>query len=258
MGCMATPKVDSPPPSRKSWLRFSLASLFLLTALIGVTTAYILQRSELRRKDEVIRKYRIDLGLLDDRPDVLVVDDPSRAHVAALPSWEPLRWRWRIYVPPDTQWTLQVRHGEVDGDEIRGSGAGTDLQISGEFTLEAAVQRDLDGQVQFVARCGSQGLFAGILDERMIKALINRNQATRKLTGSPKQESFAPQGSIPLLTWKGLAPTKSSAADSAASTPQEMGISLSLEEGSLLPGKGKRKGVTKAAPTKSDDGNLRD
>ncbi|HUE72404.1 MAG TPA: hypothetical protein VMP01_16080 [Pirellulaceae bacterium] len=221
------------PPVRKSWLRFSLASLFLLTALICVTTAYLLQRRELNRKDAEIRQYRIDLGLLDDRPGVLVVDDPSKVYVAALPSFEPLRYRWRVYVPPGKQWMLQLRRGEFTDDEVRGSGAGTDLKVSGEFLLELAVQRNLEGQVEIVARCGTQGLIGGVLDDRLIKALKNQRQATRKLTGSPKQESFESEGIVPLVTWKSR-PTGTAAAEGDSGEPLEMGFSFFLEEGSVL------------------------
>jgi hypothetical protein len=46
---MSAPPVS--PAARKSWLRFSLWSLFLLTSLVCITTAYLLQRRELQRKD---------------------------------------------------------------------------------------------------------------------------------------------------------------------------------------------------------------
>lgn len=240
MDRMDVAPAHSPRAARNSWLRFSLASLFLLTALICVTTAYVLQRAEVRRKEAEIRQYRIDLGLLDDRPGVLVVDDPKKVHVAALPAFEPMHWRWRVYLPPGKQWTLRLDHGEMFDDEARGSGAATDLKVSGEFMLELAVQRSLEGRVEIVAKCGTQSLMAGILDDRMIKALINERQATQTLTGSPKQQSFEPQESVPLVTWKSSVPSESSAGDVSADSP-ELGFSFFLDEGSVVTPRAVRK-----------------
>lgn len=200
MGRMSAPH-DS-PPVRKSWLRFSLASLFLLTALICVAVAYLLQRSELRRKDAEIRQYRIDLGLLDDRPGVLVVDDPSKVYVAALPSLESLHWRWRIYLPPTSEWSLKCIQGCTSDFGLAkcSSIKSTGLNTRGEFMLEARVERELGGDTKIVVRCGNQSLSSAV-DGTPREVLRGHDPVDQTVCGTPKQQSYAPQGNIELLRW---------------------------------------------------------
>jgi hypothetical protein len=143
------------PPRRRFW-QFSLFSLCLLVGmgcLVGAWVGERRQRREtedrLRAKEAENRQYRIDLGLLDDRPGMLVVDDTTQVHVRLLPSLEATQWRWRLYLPPGKQWRLVNEQGE-DGYEVRGafreSGSRTTFDEGGQITLEAKIDREEDGK----------------------------------------------------------------------------------------------------------------
>lgn len=154
----AAPTAAPPPaPRRRRFWQFSLLSLLLLATigcLIGAWLGERRQRREteerLKAKEAEIRQYRIDLGLLDDMPGMLVVSDPQQVHIRRLPSSDPMtQWRWRLYLPPGKRWLLGTSQGEewdeTRGD-FRGSSGGTNFDERGEIILEARLERDAEGK----------------------------------------------------------------------------------------------------------------
>jgi hypothetical protein len=227
MGRMTAPN-DS-PPVRKSWLRFSLASLFLLTALICVTTAYLLQRRESVRKDAEIRQYRIDLGLLDDRTTALVIDDATKVHVAALPAPRALQWRWRVYVPPGNQWTVRLEQGRDNAVDFGGSATSTSLDERGEMIIEARLERALNGKARMVVNWGTEGLTSSVA-EKGAEVILHGERVKSVVAGQPKQQSYEAQGEIDLLRFHYSVPGDTTPVTRPSEPYSEFGFSIHFLE----------------------------
>lgn len=135
--------------------RFILRTLVLLFVVSLVGSNFYL-RWKYRQELQGIERLRGELG-------VLVIDDPSRFYVREMPTFEPLSWRWRIYVPPGER-ALHVgvgRISETGTSTASGSGHGpgrrtrngvTSDPMQGEYTLTARIERDQLGQWQLVVR----------------------------------------------------------------------------------------------------------
>lgn len=127
-------------------LRFSLRTFFvslLLLSLVG-SNLYVSWRWHEARKD--VERLRDELGYL-------TIDDPAKFHVREVPTYEPLNWRWRIYVPPGQHWFhVGVGHISKTGmgagaSSARGPERPTDSLV-GEYTMTARIERDPLGKWQ--------------------------------------------------------------------------------------------------------------
>jgi len=198
-------------PQRRGWLQFSLFSLLLLAVIGCLVGAYLgeqRQRKEvearLQQKEAQNRQYRIDLGILDDRPNVLTIADPKLIHIRQLPSTQPhMQWRWRLYIPPGRRWRIGVSQGE-EWDEASqrfiGSEGGSNFDDTGELTLEAEMSRNLDGKAFVKTRWCNHGGATWIPDAG-VAVLLAKGKRTAHIAGDKKQETFAPQGHIDLMRW---------------------------------------------------------
>ena len=217
------------PPVRRSWLRFSLWSLFLLTTLICITTAYLLQRRELQRKNDEIRRYRIDLGLLDDQATALVVDDATKVHVAALPAPRALQWRWRVYVPPGNQWTVRLEQGRDNAVDFGESATSTTLDERGEMIIEARLERALNRKARMVVNWGTSGLTSPVA-EKGAEVILHGQRVKSIVAGQPKQQSYDAQGEIDLLRFHYTVPGDTTPVTRPSEPYSEFGFSIHLLE----------------------------
>lgn len=131
---------------RRVSLRFSLRTFFvslLLLSLIG-SNLYVSWRWHEARKD--VERLRDELGYL-------TIDDPAKFHLREVPTYEPLSWRWRIYVPPG-QHSFHIGVGRISKT---GLGAGSSSErgptrptdsLVGEYTMTARIERDQLGKWQ--------------------------------------------------------------------------------------------------------------
>lgn len=143
---------QSKPPSTSDaqptfGLRFSLATmlmLLLIASLIGsnLFTSWHLQnarqtvveqKSLLVAKDEEIRIYRNQLGLL-------YVQDPTMVHVLERHNNKPGDWSWRVYVPDGAQFTLYATVGGIPMEGVCFPGLGVHV-APGETTLNVKLDR---------------------------------------------------------------------------------------------------------------------
>jgi hypothetical protein len=240
----AAPTQAPPAAPRRSYWQFSLFSLLLLVVigcLVGAWLGERRQRREaedrLKAKEAENRQYRIDLGLLDDAPGMLVISDPQQVHLRQLPSFKPRHWRWRLYLPPGRQWRLATSQGEVWDEtrsDFRGSGSGTSFDERGEITLEGGIMRDEDGRTHVQILWGDRGSAAWIPDAGM-RVLESNGQRTMKIGGSPKQESLPPSARVELLRWhvalsEGDNYLQDTTPVGQRIPPRSYGISMYLEE----------------------------
>ena len=74
--------------------RMSLISLLLLTGLVGVSVSHWrISNEKVQLKSDRQRLVRV-LGGLE-------VDDPTKAYIRRLPTYSPLSWRFRVYLPAE-------------------------------------------------------------------------------------------------------------------------------------------------------------
>ena len=239
---------ETRPPRRRGWGQFSLVSLLLLAVIGCLVGAYIAEMRRrqaaeevLRQKDAEIRQNRIDLGLLDDQPNVLTITDPSKVHIRQLPSGEPrTNWRWRIYLPPGTRWQQRIDQGEKWDEErqsFNGSGSGTDVGRTGEFTLEGWLERGIDGRAMLRFRRGT-GESGTWVPDAGLTILQADGKRTFVVAGQQAQESFDARGRIELFRHHvhiadGQPLPEGTTLPGRLEPSREYGFSISLQEGSL-------------------------
>jgi hypothetical protein len=202
--------MEPSPARRRGWWQFSLLSLLLLVVIACLVAGYVGQmrrmeeaRRELALRDETITRLRRELGIDEDAQSALSVSDPTKLHVAALPSFEEHTWRWKVYLPPGKTWQLGIEFFESDGggkplhkvSSDRGEVLG-----GGELVLEARLQRDLqEGKPVLQSRIGRSrsALSSTFLDAQVnAKGSVSVDQA-----GSPKQAVAEPGQRLRIL-WR--------------------------------------------------------
>ena len=232
-------------PRRRFW-QFSLFSLCLLAGIGCLIGAWLGERRQRRETEERLkakeaenRQYRIDLGILDDEPGVLVVGDPTLVHVRKLPSFDASRpWRWRVYLPAGKQWRLGTSQGEEldeGSGDFGGGKRGANFDERGEITLAGNIDRKEDGRAQVRLRWGARGTSFWIGAPGMRVLTAAQGQRTVKFTGDVKQESFPPSGRIELLRWHVAQQDGDNQLDVTTPVgqqipPRSYGISIYLEE----------------------------
>lgn len=118
-------------------LRFSLKTLFLsllFACLIGsnVFTSYRLK--QLHEENVALRK---ETGRL-------VVKDPAKLNIVAVPTYEDLTWRWRVHVPPGDGERICFATQQIPQ---RGYDTGTSSTTlrPGDYLLTATIRRNRHG-----------------------------------------------------------------------------------------------------------------
>jgi hypothetical protein len=84
--------------------RISLATAFLLTTIVGLSIVTFRLWREVAPLREQVRSMRSELGLLN-------IEDPTVAQAIQLGSREADHWKWRIYLPPGSEYELFVYSG---------------------------------------------------------------------------------------------------------------------------------------------------
>jgi hypothetical protein len=134
----------NPAVPKRKWrlpVRFSLASMLLLAALLSVTFShllyYIRSSATIRRLDAERLTMREELGYLE-------IQDDKKAYVRQLGSMDPLTWRYRVYLPEGTHRVCVALEWVSDGFPRH---VNTARAFSGgqEFILTAGFRRGADG-----------------------------------------------------------------------------------------------------------------
>ena len=94
-------------------LRFSIRELLILTALVALSAALLVQRWQYHQTES---HYENELAILRNRLystqqvlGELPVADSERAYVLATPSFAYARWAWRLYLPVLSQNSSDVK-----------------------------------------------------------------------------------------------------------------------------------------------------
>lgn len=153
--------------------RFNIKALVSLTTIVGLLIVIVQQWREIGPLRAEVRRMRNELGYL-------LVDDPSRAYVIGMRSFENDSWKWRIYLPPGGKYALCERSGRFPSrathsedswfDEVRNSASGmgsTSFNMEGEFVLEGRLIKEGDSWVFVTDRINME-------DGRVISSIRSR------------------------------------------------------------------------------------
>lgn len=190
-------------------LRFSLRAFLLLLFIASLIASNLFtswQLSQLREENVQMRK---ELGRL-------VVSDPTKIHVVALPSYEDMLWRWRIYVPTGQSLRLFESAQDIPQNGLPANFVGSAGPLQeGEYVLTAAVRRDRNGKWQItVAEPQSSNGF-GIADEHTAWLTDSLGWETSQ-AGAASAEVYDPDQPFTLLRVRSM---KKVSPNSSTSTP---------------------------------------
>jgi hypothetical protein len=121
-------------------IRFSLRVFLLLlfiASLVGSNLFTAWQLDKVRQENAQMHK---ELGYLK-------VSDPTKIHVVAVPTYEDMLWRWRIYVPQGQSFWICSSTHDIPQTGISESVSSTTLD-EGEYLLTAAIRPDRHGKWQ--------------------------------------------------------------------------------------------------------------
>src|SRR5262245_31653392 len=92
--------------SRARYLpRFSLLTAILLTTIVGLAIVVAQLWREVGPLRVEVHRYRTELGFLN-------VDDPTRIYAVQFPNRDD-GWRWRVYLPPGSEYILRCDQGTI-------------------------------------------------------------------------------------------------------------------------------------------------
>ena len=120
-------------------LRFSLKTLFLSLLFACLVGSNVFTSYRLKQLHEENVAQRKETGRL-------VVKDPTKLNVVAVPTFEDLTWRWRVHVPPGAGERIRLATQQIPGQgHDTGSSLSTTLE-AGDYLLTATVRRNHHGQ----------------------------------------------------------------------------------------------------------------
>ena len=85
-------------------VRYSLGTLLILVAVVGVLVGSYLMGTRLRRAERELQALRDETGRL-------TIGDRTQVHVINVPVEEPNTWRWRLFIPKGQKysWNLAAK-----------------------------------------------------------------------------------------------------------------------------------------------------
>lgn len=124
-------------------LRFSLRAFFLLLFIASLVASNFFTAWQLGRSREEVIQLQKELGRL-------VVTDRDKVNVVAVPTYEDMLWRWRLYVPKGMSLNVHIAAGKIPPRGIPDIGSCSSGPIEeGEYVMTAAVRRDRNNKWQF-------------------------------------------------------------------------------------------------------------
>jgi hypothetical protein len=139
-------------------LRFSLRAFLLLLFIVSLLGSNFFTAWQLRQLREENAGMRKELGRL-------VVSDPDKINVVAVPTYEDMLWRWRVYVPKGKSLRLYESVNTIPETGFPANYGSSGL-AEGEYLLTAAIRRDRKGQWQFTVAGPQSSSSFGIADDQ--------------------------------------------------------------------------------------------
>ena len=133
--------------------QFSILNIFLITALVATSVAYVQVASNLSRLRREFSTLLVDRGMLE-------APEAERIYAIALPSYGPLQWRWRIQIPRDGNHCLGYAFTDIPASGIPPNGKilATSFPMkpwdppTRTFILDIGIFKDEDGRWKMQVR----------------------------------------------------------------------------------------------------------
>ena len=152
----------------------------------------------------------------------LVVSDPNKIYVVAVPTYEDLLWRWRIYVPKGRSLHLCGTARAIPLTGFPTKNFGSPL-ADGEYVLTAAVRHDRHGKWQLTVARKDVSTSFGVSDEDSAWLADGRGYQWSQ-AGAGGSEIFSPDEPFVLLRLRSNVKTPSGSTSSL--NPTEEGVMI--------------------------------
>ncbi len=107
----------------------------------------------------------------------LPIEDPSKIHILALKTGDPLQFAWRIYMPPN---------GKLHVSDNRGSSSSSWNSNATEFIARVRFRENEDGKLEIYEHMHFSSGLSSIGDRKLINLLLGRwNQLQVEQLGAP-------------------------------------------------------------------------
>jgi hypothetical protein len=200
-------------------LRFSLRAFLLLLFIASLIGSNLFTAVQLRELRDENAQLRMEIGRL-------VVTDRDKINVVAVPMYEDLTWRWRIYVPPGHSLYMCGATQDIPENGLAKNFGATSLG-GGEYLLTTAIRRNREDKWQLtVASPDSSSGFAFA------------EEHTGWLTGSPgwsstqvgisATEVFNPDEPVVLLRLRSMV-TRPGGVSTSSDKPTEDGVMVFIK-----------------------------
>jgi hypothetical protein len=199
---MNDPEPTNPPSKR---FRFSLLTILFLMALVACGFTIWRQWRELVPLRVEVRQMRAELGHLS-------IDDETRPYAIQLHEWEDDVWRWRVYLPPGSNYNLYEASGVLpahdgmpDANWLRvlstapnvSRGSYSSVQLQGTFLIEALLTPHGDGWRLRTLPGGGESVYR-FRDDWLSNDFVRRSMV-RSHAGVKRQIEFKPGEPIMLF-----------------------------------------------------------
>jgi hypothetical protein len=143
---------------RRRWLQFSLrtALIAMLLAAVGFSVWTSKERDKQNRRlqgenDALRERLRREIGELEIKEG-----DRDRLHAIAVPTVEPMTWKWRIYVPPSRSFSVNFIIHPVSDSNLPEKGSSFGSLRPGEQTMTIALRKNESktDQWNWIIQCG--------------------------------------------------------------------------------------------------------
>jgi hypothetical protein len=222
------------PRAKRSWpLRFSLWTLFIVVAVACVAAAWYGMRKREREAmakaaalAQQVEEQREEINRLRAEIGYLTIGDRSKVHALGQRVLSDYHWRWRVYLPPGKQWKFCQALGRMPRQGFDVS-HGTSSIDSGEFTIEAFIGRDADGERRLVVATPTSRTSQS-LDEAQYRELVKAGYSTTGI-GATRTEVLEAGGPILLIRLRQHEPIPGSPGGFRTSDEPQFGFMLWLE-----------------------------
>jgi hypothetical protein len=186
---------------RRSWFKFSLATLMLGGVLVAVVISHLVTSVSLKQTQARLVAEEQQVATLRDELGYFEVKDRSLINVRSVPTLEENTWKWRLYLPdqpPGRRYRVVFATQRIpaQGFDVVSRASTTTLGSESLRLWELGVHKGTDGRPQMVIDLGG-GISRTILqenhalivpaDERISMANV---AGEKQFTTAPANEKF--------------------------------------------------------------------
>jgi hypothetical protein len=125
----------------------------------------------------------------------LRIEDPTRVHICAIPTGEPLHFAWRVYLPANYTVNVNVKTGSSSG-----SNNGVPLTKPQEFIARVRCREDENGILNVYSKFAGGSTRMGVGDQAFAKLLRGRwNEVVVEQMAADRLDVVEPDKSLILL-----------------------------------------------------------